>query len=214
MNVFSELVRAQLEHIDINTEPATIKSRVAYDIATNQAVYSDGTIWKILAPTSGVEILPIGSVLPSMLTEAQFQAELGSTKWVLADGRASTGTDYGTLTALPNIPDLRGLFLRGKNNGRTGTESNPSGDLAIGSFQDDAFQAHNHGGGNHNHAIPNNEYLTPDGVDWSDDEWGGYKGPISENVPTSYSGNIIATEGTNETRPKNITVNYFIKVNR
>ncbi len=158
--------------------------------------------------------MPIGSITTSMLTEAQFQSEIGSTKWILADGRLASGTDYGALTGVSFIPDLRGVFLRGKNNGKIGGQSNPSGDLALGVYQDDEFQTHNHGGGNHTHTVPNNENLSPEATDWTVGEWGGYNAPISTNVPTSASGAIITSQGGNETRVKNVTINYFIKVNR
>ena len=62
-----------------------------------------------------------------MLTEAQFQTEIGDS-WVLMDGRDVSGSRYATLTGSNTIPDATGCFLR-----------NAGGDAgAIGVLQNDA----------------------------------------------------------------------------
>lgn len=71
-------------------------------------------------------LLPVGSVIHSMLTEAQFQAQAGS-GWVLADGRSAAGSVYNTITGAGTIPNMQGIFLRGK-----GSTHNPDGNLALG----------------------------------------------------------------------------------
>jgi hypothetical protein len=58
---------------------------------------------------------PVGSIVASMLTEAQFQGVNG-TDWVLADGRSVAGTTYAVATGENTVPDLRGQFLRGRVN--------------------------------------------------------------------------------------------------
>jgi hypothetical protein len=149
----------------------------------------------------------VGDVKTSMLTEAQFQAQHNDT-WVLMDGRGVGGSTYETITGSSTIPDARGQFLRGKNNGRADGQENPDGDVALGTYQADEFASHNHGGGNHNHTY------NKGGSD-------AFNGPFSDstndqNPPdgvTDNSGVIINTEGGNETRPKNVTINYFIKIN-
>ena len=64
--------------------------------------------------------------------------------WVLADGRSVTGSAYATITGTTAIPDMRGLFLRGKNNGRTDGNKNPDGDLGLGAIQGDQIVSHVH----------------------------------------------------------------------
>lgn len=72
----------------------------------------------------------IGAVQSALITESQFQAQFG-TGWVLADGRSVTGSRYATLTGKTTIPDLRGVTLRGKNNGRSDGYENPSFSVGI-----------------------------------------------------------------------------------
>lgn len=96
------------------------------------------------------EVLPnvgkVGDVKTSILTEAQFQTVHG-TEWILMDGRDVTGSAYHTLTANTTVPDGRGIFLRGKNNGRSTAEGNPSGEVSMGTNQADQLQSFKVGDG-------------------------------------------------------------------
>src|ERR1700680_4444396 len=67
---------------------------------------------------------PVGSIIASMLTEAQFQ-RLAGTGWILGDGRAVPRTAYSRITGRSSIPDLRGMFLRGQNENRNDGLQNP-----------------------------------------------------------------------------------------
>ena len=149
----------------------------------------------------------VGDVVQSMLTEAQFQAERDST-WVLMDGRSVVGSDFEARTSLSNLPDGRGQFLRGKNNGRPASEGNTSGEVSLGTEQADSFQGHAHG-------IHANHSDTGDGAGYGLINNNTF--PIQSITPAGSTINALA-DGTprtsGETRPKNITVNYFIKINK
>lgn len=136
----------------------------------------------------------VGDVVQSMLTEVQFQAQRDST-WVLMDGRSVTGSEYEAITGNSNLPDACGLFLRGKNNGRIDGNENPDGDLALGTFTNDKFRSHDHG------------INSRPGTTLSN---GGSNVPF--NGPGVNNTTIVANNGGNETAPKNITVNFFIKI--
>lgn len=161
---------------------------------------------------------PVGTVLASLLSEAQFQARNGS-GWVLADGRDVTGSAYADLTGAGSVPDLRGLFLRGRNNGRSDGRQNPAGDLALGAFQADQVTDHKHahtdGGHSHGIRVGGYDFFGGPGIDY---------GPSLNNVSvaTSASHANISVQGANtplsgsvgnETRPRNATVNYFVRIN-
>ena len=138
-------------------------------------------------------ILPVGTIIHSMLSTAQFATEYGD-NWVLADGRSVTGTKYALVTGLTTLPDMRGAFLRGKNNGST---RNPDGDLTLGIYSADKFASHNHTfviGGS------------------SSSSNGGYGRVIADSAFSANSASTGASGG-NETAPKSITVNIFIKIN-
>ena len=153
----------------------------------------------------------VGDVVSSMLTEAQFQA-LRDTNWVLMDGRSSVGSVYETITANSTIPDARGQHLRGQNNGRVDGQENPDATV-LGGAQTDGMQGHSHlgaGGGS-------NEFLYRRG------SAGVYSDPFAggtiydrTTVPagTETTNGVNGTPRTgNETRPKSITINYFMKIN-
>ena len=135
----------------------------------------------------------IGDVRHSMLTLAQFQQENGST-WVLCDGSDITGSQLATLTGNATLPDARGQFLRGKNNGRSDGQENPDGDVAIGAAQLDELKSHTHA------------------MRFYDSGTGGGPSGVKNDGPFADHG-YMSSAGGNETRPKNITVNIFIKIN-
>ena len=142
---------------------------------------------------------PVGSVIHSMLTEAQFQAEHGS-DWVLADGRSVVGSKYETITGEANIPDMRGQFLRGKNNGRNDGNEDPAGERAVGAYQADKVKSHRH-------RTVSSYAGTYGGYSIS-----GTRGVFAVNA-TNGTADYTAIDGDGESAPKNITINYFIKIN-
>lgn len=135
----------------------------------------------------------LGDIKSSLLTLEQFQSEhLGV--WMLADGSSCTGTAYGTLTGATALPDMRGTVQRMKAHGST---RNPDGDLPIGTYQGDAFGSHSHG------------MQTP--TNYSNI---GYEAWFARTAGSNgvESGHATKTSGGSETRMKNVTVNFFIKV--
>lgn len=146
----------------------------------------------------------IGDVKHSLLTQAQFQEDHG-TSWVLMDGRDVTGSKFQTKTGNSTIPDARGQFLRGKNNTRADGQEDPGGERNLGTQQTDAMQSHRHRshGGN-----------TGGGGS------GLFTGESTASNFISVSVLEPSVDGANgvprvdiETRSKNIAVNYFVKIN-
>lgn len=123
---------------------------------------------------------------------------------------------YGESGSNFNVPDLRGVFPRGLDSGK----GYDSGRL-LGSYQEDAFKSHNHSAssgnaGAHSHSISH----------WASDSEGG-SGYVSmlwddqqlvyKTFYTSWVGDhshsvTVNSSGGAETRPKNIAVNYIIKL--
>jgi len=165
------------------------------DTASSQWVGISTAATTAALPTSSASqsVTPVGTIIQSMLTEAQLTTSYGS-GWILADGRNVAGSTYTAITGFTNVPDLRGVYLRGKNNGVTGTQANPDGDLALGTYQDDAFESHTH------QYTTNSSQRLAGGASFGDYMTG----------PTTATS--VATGG-NETRPKSITINHFIKIN-
>ncbi len=135
----------------------------------------------------------IGESKSAYLTEAQFQSQSG-TNWVLQDGRSCIGTAYETLTGNKNVPNACGRTLRMADNSQG---VNPDGNLALGSNQSDAFASHTH-----------------------DLEATGLTGQIAagsfsvvQSSETLKPSGLIGATGGNETRMKNTTINFFIRIN-
>jgi hypothetical protein len=146
----------------------------------------------------------VGDIVQSMLTEAQFQT-LRGVNWVLMDGRSVTGSTYETITGEANIPDVRGTYLRSKDNGRG---LDPDGDPNLGAYQEDQFQGHRH-----SQRVPSHDEL---GIA------GGTRRGIYNSGETNAqdfirepkTDTVNGTPRTGpETRPKSTIVNTFIKIN-
>ena len=132
--------------------------------------------------------------------------------WLACNGQAVSRTTYAALFAVIgtmygqgdgsttfNLPDYRGYFLRGWDNGagrdtdaasRTNRGDGTGGDN-IGSKQEDAFKSHNHTYQKYNNLLAG---MSGQGAGWA------FKS-------TQNSGDT----GGSETRPKNISVQYCIK---
>lgn len=168
---------------------------------------------------NSVDITPattaqVGDVVQSMLTEAQFQAIRG-TDWVLADGRTAAGTEYNSITGNANIPDMRGQFLRGKDHGRHAIDGNgnPDGDVALGTYTGDAIR--NMTG--RTYTFSGGSTTRPDSGIFDHTNAGNAVIEYSpnRNFSTNYvdfnASRQVPTAADN--RPKNVTVNIFIKIN-
>lgn len=162
---------------------------------------------QLQANTLRLSTLPVGTIISSVLDQTEFAKQAGdpatfdliTSKWTLADGKLVSGSHYAEVRANAPVPDLRGVFLRGKNNGRPDGRGNPQ-ELGLGEYQDDQFQDHvhqyNRGGNVQNgtelYAFPANA-----------------NGGI-ERAPTNF---IIQGKHGDETRPRNVTVNYYVRIN-
>lgn len=151
-------------------------------------------------------VLPVGTVLHSMLSVAQFQAQYG-TNWVLADGSSCTGTKYASVTGATTLPDMRGRFLRGKSHS---SGNNPDGDLSLGAYSADKLGSHAH----------QETYAGNNGASLAAFRHSGSGGDNNLSVAgvtiTGFNYSVpqmTLNSGGNETSPRSITVNIFIRVN-
>lgn len=146
----------------------------------------------------GVETLDesgLGSVQYSLLSVEDFQKYNGK-EWVLLDGKTNIA-DTDLPKSVDKLPDARGVFLRGKNYDRSTETGNPDGDKDIGTGQSDTLQ-------NHTHTVTYGEYTN--GFGFPDRAGREVLGPAKETNGV-HSGRV-----SSETRPRNITVNTFVKI--
>jgi len=177
--------------------------------AAPYAIYAEN-----VGPNSSV---PPGSIMAYMGTNAP-------TGWLLCDGSAVSRTLYSRLFGAIgiangsgdgmntfNLPDLRGMFLRGVD-GNAGidverdirTAAKPGGNAgnAVGSLQQDQFKTHHHGNGNFNRLVQvsGGTSTTATSTDVTPSEL-----DIVNSAP-------MMNAGGTESRPKNLYVNYIIKL--
>ncbi len=165
--------------------------------------------------------MPVGTIIISMLDFESFSKATKNnaavpsglwsptkSKWAPCDGRSVVGSKYQTTWAGAiglNVPDMRGVFLRGLNQfdpqepTRVSTaQANPE-IKNRGDFQEDQFKIHSHTFEHFdNHII----------TDFSNDK--------DQRKASLGGSNTISTSGVgdpNETRPKNRSVFYYIRIN-
>ena len=167
---------------------------------------------KIEELEASINIAPTGSIIAYGGTTAP-------PGWLLCDGasyliseypelHAVIGSAFGTIDSnnLFNVPDLQGKFLRGNNNTDFDRiQLNDGGNsTGIGSYQDDEYGQHRH---LENHPTEKSSVIIGDYVLRSA-TGRATSGWTSGQVP--YTG-YTEYKGGDETRPKNVAVNYIIK---
>jgi hypothetical protein len=143
---------------------------------------------------------PVGTIVHSLLTEAQFQAAAGA-GWILCDGRNVAGSLYHTTTGKTNVPDFRACYARGK--------AAAEGDINLGTFGTDINKSHTHV------ATPTrNELARTDGANTRYNFAGG---PTPRQFKAIAAGGSIqatvSTNGGNEFRPWTSIANILIRIN-
>jgi hypothetical protein len=187
----------------------------------------------ITTSTTGSPIfIPIGSIVPFALTEGQLLTL--SDKFYLCDGRTCANTPYSSITGQLNVPDLRGLFVRGINAPRqigsieaqsTRLPTNPialtlsaSGTHAHGTSTTSSAGSHSHtyqtpaavSSGPYNTAIdlirPGFAAIYTSSVD------GQHTHSALTDPDGIHTHSLAISFSESITRPRNFAVNYFIRV--
>jgi hypothetical protein len=161
---------------------------------------------------------PLGTIIASALSFDQLTFVLGETQladnqksYAPCDGRTIQGSrlsQFTTPTSMLNSPDLRGKFLRGLNSiyatneppfGNWQTVGDPDGQgRVVTDFQADSVASHQH---TYVHFQDNGIHDMSNDQDQRNCSYG----------PT-YPDNTSAYGGS-ETRPRNVSVYYYIKIN-
>lgn len=172
--------------------------------------------------------VPVGSILSSSLSPDEFAQAAGDpsifdptkSKWALADGRRVVGSTYDELSKGKRLLDLRGLFLRGINSGRTDKWKDPDDDRepgrpqawATGAPQQTPFAAAP--AGEHAHNGPGGKPGFVGGGP-GNHTGGPSEGPAYGAIAMTPAGNHTHTVsgGDTETRPNNAGVYFFVRIN-
>ncbi len=189
---------------------------------TSITIASDGTnifypdytnIVNIASAIAAQYAAPSGAIIP-------FGFPTAPSGWLVCNGAAYSRTTYSSLfTAIStlwgsgdgsttfNIPDFRGMFLRGWDNG-AGNDLNTPG-RTFASYEDSAFTSHNHTASDSGHTHP---------TSFGGNSGGGYYagGSAASSVSGSttqngYANISIGGTGSPETTPQNYAILYCIK---
>jgi hypothetical protein len=149
------------------------------------------------APQS--QVPELGDVRYSVLDATHFRAVNGS-GWILMDGRSINETALCTGQGFCQLPDARGVFIRGMNSGRDPTSGDTAGDRNLGSSQSDDLREHDHD--ESTEIIGNCRGGFGTG--------GGNGGCRIQDIGIRTTG----SRGGKETRPRNIALYTYIKVDK
>ena len=141
------------------------------------------TSWVLVITSGEGSAVPVGVPLP-------WGSANPPTGWIKMNGQAINATTYPKLAAIygSNLPDLRGEFIRGWDDGR-GVDSGRQ----ILSGQSFAVQSHTH---------------TITATAAGSDGGGAITTGTSNEFPTYFQSTAT---GDNETRPRNIAFNYIVR---
>ncbi|WP_208436928.1 phage tail protein [Bartonella taylorii] len=167
---------------------------------------------------------PTQSPLPSGFI-GTFAMEKMPEGWLLCDGTAYSRKIYANLFAALgetwgrgngyttfNVPDLRGMFLRGLDSGQ-GVDKG----RLLGSRQEESFKAHSHEGktdlaGEHKHTIEDCHYSNVKAFDGPHKSYFGTLGDMNTASAGMHEHKVILKKtGGDETRPVNVAVIYAVK---
>lgn len=147
--------------------------------------------------------IPVGTVIASVVKPQKFK-ELYGDKWALADGRTIIGSRLAEAIQKGVIPDLGGQFLRGINTkyGVIPETQDPDGTREPGTVQSDDIKLHAHG-------VGSTSNKNRGGGSGKNEGWNEYAKPL-ENSDAAFYTNAT---GGKETRPRNVAVYFYIKLN-
>ncbi|EJF91330.1 tail fiber protein [Bartonella melophagi] len=202
-----------------------IQKNGLYELVYQYGIGGEGKDgWYLTNPTPAAAPKPVSSFPSGFI--ATFAMEKIPEGWLLCDGKAYLRKNYASLfvaigetwgrgdgTTTFNIPDLRGMFLRGLDSQR-GIDKN----RVLGSRQNDLFKSHTHTGiihnaGEHKHEFAEQIFTVDAARGSALPRYHSYE----KRVLTKPAGDHTHTftlnnTGDIETRPVNVAVVYAIKV--
>ena len=205
----------------------TVKTNAATRLTVNSTAATT-TVPVVLPgdPTSALQAAPkqyVDAAGPSGAIMA-FAGTTAPSGWLKCEGQAISRTTYATLYAAIgtawgvgdgsttfNVPDLRGMFVRGTGTNATGSSSGAVGP-SVGAYAADTYLNHSHGvtDPGHVHSFPGYAGSAPStaagGSTW-------YITGSNTNTNSNTTGLTVntSTTGGTETKPKNYGVLYIIK---
>ena len=164
----------------------------------------------VIKPAGGVQfndgsVQTTSATLPTG-TVTMFAGSVPPSGWLECNGQSTASHPALAAVVGGNVPDMRGVFARGWDNGR-GTDPGRS----LGSYQDDEYGSHNHTASDSGHAHGYTLRAQRDFTVNGDNNNNAGANQISNTTSTGYANITVNYSGGTETRPKNIAFMYIIK---
>ena len=171
----------------------------------------------------------VGDVKYSILNPTQF-AQVNGDCWIPMDGRSISGSKLSQITSSNNVPDIGGLFVRSQEYGQD-RDADRTNSTSIATFQDQSYQSHNHSGsvGSVTSNPSMATQITLNSLPFGNYQGGQNSGTLEEGAGTPnylpvYAqlsvtladhahGLSINNNGSAETRPKNVNLWTYIRIN-
>lgn len=154
----------------------------------------------------------IGDIRYSILEPSKF-TELNGHGWVVPQGQEITGSRLHQITGISRLPDMRGMFLRSLNLGRT-TGGDPDLTRQVGSFQDSSNKKHSHllfknemGSANNGGPRGNKDSIAAGATHYAHAQYN--ISPVG-GEPNAFRSSF--DNNSDESRPKNIATFVYIKI--
>lgn len=155
----------------------------------------------------------VGDVKYSILEPEKF-AEVNGDCWVPMDGRPlAQGDVLRQLTGMASLPNGGGLFVRAQDFANSDNDPDRNSNSPVATMQGDNLKAHNHGVTDPGHSHSGGAFW-PAG-NWPEQNQAGNPQDYTlfTNTGTSTTGITINNTGGAETRPKNLNLWVYIRIN-
>jgi hypothetical protein len=155
----------------------------------------------------------VGDVKYSILDPVKF-AQVNGDCWVPMDGRPLTSTDaLSQLAGLSSLPNAGGLFVRAQDFANSDNDPDRDSNSPVATMQGDDFKSHNHNITDPGHNHTGGAFWPAGG--WPEQNQAGNPQDYTmfTNTGTSTTGITINNTGGTETRPKNINLWVYIRIN-
>lgn len=214
--------------IDVKDDRSLVVKANGVTIVTGNSTDVTTTVPVVLpaAPTTTLQAATKGYVDGLTGSPAGIIAPFAGTSapsgWLACQGQAISRSTYATLfTAIGttwgsgdgsttfNLPDLRGMFLRGTGTNATGSSSGAVGP-SVGTYAADTYLNHSHAvtDPGHAHTVPS--YVST-GLSAGGTSYAVGTGTTSSSTNTTGLTVNTSTTGGTETKPKNYGILYIIK---
>jgi len=163
---------------------------------------------------------PVGTVVSSILQWEKYAIAANDTDpfnarlnyWAPCDGRNIEGSRLHEKIGRANAPDLRGVFLRGRNRFDDKSSEVTGAQRDTDGLRDAGYDFQNHKVGEHKHTFKGGRAEEKVAIEFNkvghDDKGAWYAGDYKQD-----GGRPTENNPSGETRPKNIPMNYYIKIN-